>query len=75
MALSVATTFLPYRAVFSLRDMSSSSLMENVASPSICNSQCLGQHDGPRLKQIYFSNKSRVADENYPVYALPSLAL
>lgn len=55
--------------------MSSSPLMENVAPPSICDSQCLGQHDGPRPKQIYFSNKSRVADENDPAYALPSLAL
>lgn len=57
------------------RRVSFSSLMENVALPSICDSQCLGQHDGPRPKQIYFSNKSGVADENVPIYALPSLAL
>ena len=57
------------------RCMSSSLLMENIAPPSICDSQCPGQHDGLRPKQIYFSNKSRAADENDPVYALPSLAL
>lgn len=67
--ISAVRSCLLTQRVFSFR------LMENVAPLSICDSQCLGQHDGPRLKQRNFSNKSRVAAENDPVYALPRLAL
>lgn len=62
-----------WRCLLPRRHVSSPPLMEMFHS--IRASQCLGQHDGLGPLWIYFSHKSRVADENHPISALPSLAL